>query len=139
MSAMASMSAPTYMPSTVALYNHPWSSSGSSYNINANSFEDDEVEQTGITSPNDAACSPQTVNRYRLLSSATQDHFLSHYFHVLSTQYHLADALSITDFIASLIRNSPSARYSSCMLSALHITTMRGSQMDQSAVTTTYR
>ena len=44
--AMASISAPAYIPATVALYNNPWSSSGSFYNINANSFEDDEFEQT---------------------------------------------------------------------------------------------
>ena len=139
---MASISAHTYMPATVILYNHPWSSLGSYNILNANSFEDDEFEQTGMTSQNGVAGIPPTVNRYSLVSSTTQDHFLSRYFHnVLPTKYTylLADVSFITNFITSLIHNSPSARELSCMLSALHMTTMRGSQMDQSAVTAIYR
>ena len=139
MSTMASISASTYLPAA-ALYNHPYSSLGPSYNINPNNFEDDEYDQTGMTSPNGAAGIPPTVNGYGLVPSNTQDHLLSHYFHnVLPIQYLLADASSITDFMANLIHNSPSARDAACMLSALHLTTMRGSQMDQSAVTTIYR
>ena len=92
------------------------------------------------SSQNGAAGIPPTVNGCSVVPSTTQGHLLSHYLHnVLPIQYLLVDASSITDFAASLVHNSPSARDTACMLSVLHLTTMRGSQMDQSAVTTIYQ
>ena len=107
------------MPATVALYNHPWSSLGF-YNINANSLEDDEFEQTDMASRNGAAGLLLSVN-----------HLLSYYsYNVLLIQYLYVDASAITDIMASLIHNNPSARDAACILSTLHLTTMRGSNMD---------
>ena len=50
-------------------------------------------------------------------------------------QYPLADVSSIMDLMASLIHNSPSARAVAGMLLAMHLTMMRGSQIDQLALT----
>ena len=100
-----------------------------------NNYSDDEQS---LTSPDGGGIDiPPTLNGYGLLPSMTQDHLLSHYFHnVLPIQYLLADS-SITDFMANLIHNSASARDAACMLSALHLTTVRA--VDQSAVTEFYQ
>ena len=136
---MTSISASSYLPSDSSsvqtFYNHPHSSLSASYNINMNNYSDDEQS---LTSPDGGGIDiPPTLNGYGLLPSMTQDHLLSHYFHnVLPIQYLLADS-SITDFMANLIHNSASARDAACMLSALHLTTVRA--VDQSAVTEFYQ
>ena len=102
------------MSSAVALYNYPCLSLGSSYNISANTLENYEFEQSSTDrhgESNGAAGILQTVNRYRLVPSTTQYHLLSLYFRNVLPIHYLADASSVTDFIASLmdVHNNPSS------------------------------
>ncbi|KAI0360197.1 hypothetical protein OH77DRAFT_1394288 [Trametes cingulata] len=110
------ISTPTYLPST---YNHPYSGLGRSYNVDPNSFSDDEIEQVS-TSPDEPRM-PMTVNGFGLAIPGDQNRLIHHYLaNVLPIQYLLADS-SIRDFMIKLIQTSSEARDAACVLSALHL------------------
>ena len=119
------MSTAAYLPSTSAAptyYNHPHSSLAPSYNIDPQNFSDDEPEALG--SPEGPRMTV-AVNGYGLVMPAEQTNLIQHYLvNVLPIQYLLADP-SIKDFMFNLIQTSTAARDAACMLSALHLHSMR--------------
>ncbi|KAI1797030.1 fungal-specific transcription factor domain-containing protein [Ganoderma leucocontextum] len=142
-----SISTPTYMPSntngvgavvsTSVYYNHPHSTLGRSYNIDPNSFSDDEQEQ-GLHSP-DAMVPAVPMNAVGLVMPTDQSALINHYLHsVLPIQYLLADS-SIKNFMFRIIQNSQAARDAACLLSTLHMHYMYPAPTDSNAVNTIYR
>ncbi|KAI0707175.1 fungal-specific transcription factor domain-containing protein [Earliella scabrosa] len=137
--ALTSISPSSYLPSSTPAqpyYNHPHSSSlAPSYNIDPNSFSDDEP----MPSP-DGPRMPMALQGYGLVVPTEQNHLIQHYLlNVLPIQYLLADA-SIKEFMFNLIQNSGPARDAACLLSALHMQCMRyPTQTGSSAVNAIFR
>ncbi|KAI9061083.1 hypothetical protein FKP32DRAFT_1594762, partial [Trametes sanguinea] len=114
----SSMGPPSYMAST-SYYNHPHSQLAPSYNVDPNSFSDDEVDRQSGGSPDTPL--PMTVNGFGLAIPGDQNRLIHHYLaNVLPIQYLLADS-SIRDFMIKLIQTSSNARDAACVLSALHL------------------
>ncbi|KAI8980066.1 fungal-specific transcription factor domain-containing protein [Trametes punicea] len=113
----------TYMATTY--YNHPHSQLAPSYNVDPNSFSDDEPDQS-VGSPDGRSLMPMTVNvnGFGLAIPGDQNRLIHHYLaNVLPIQYLLADA-SIRNFMINLIQSSSNARDAACVLSALHLQCM---------------
>ena len=143
-----SISTPTYMPSNAngvgavvstatVYYNHPHSTLGRSYNLDPNSFSDDEQEQ-GLQSP-DAMVSAVPMNAVGLVVPTDQSALINHYLHsVLPIQYLLADS-SIKSFMFRIIQSSQAAMDAACLLSTLHMHYMYQAPTESNAVTTIFR
>ncbi|CDO71849.1 hypothetical protein BN946_scf184939.g73 [Trametes cinnabarina] len=115
---------PSYM-ATTSYYHHPHSQLAPSYNLDPNSFSDDEVDRHSVGSPDGVQQLPMAVNGYGLAIPVEQNRLIHHYLaNVLPIQYLLADS-SIRDFMIKLIQTSSNARDAACMLSALHLRCMR--------------
>ncbi|OSC98252.1 hypothetical protein PYCCODRAFT_1418035 [Trametes coccinea BRFM310] len=129
----SSMGPPSYMAST-SYYHHPHSQLAPSYNVDPNSFSDDEVDRQSGGSPDTQL--PMTVNGFGLAIPGEQNRLIHHYLaNVLPIQYLLADS-SIRDFMIKLIQTSSNARDAACVLSALHLQCIRypAQSMDPAAI-----
>ncbi|PIL35355.1 hypothetical protein GSI_02081 [Ganoderma sinense ZZ0214-1] len=141
-----SISTPTYMPSnangvgavvSTVYYNHPHSTLGRSYNIDPNSFSDDEQDQ-GLQSP-DAMVSAVPMNAVSLVVPTDQSALINHYLHsVLPIQYLLADS-SIKNFMFRIIQSSQAAMDAACLLATLHMHYMYQAPTESNAVNTIFR
>ncbi|KAF9807764.1 hypothetical protein IEO21_08060 [Rhodonia placenta] len=97
------------------------SSFSPTYNLSL-AYPDDEQE---VPSPTVGPSIPPPVNGYDMMIPNDQTELVHHYFNnVLPIQYLLADA-SINNFMYRLIQTSPSARDAACVLSALHMHSIR--------------
>ena len=139
-----SISTPTYMPSnangvgavvSTVYYNHPHSTLGRSYNIDPNSFSDDEQDQ-GLQSP-DAMVPAVPMNAVGLVVPTDQSTLINHYLHsVLPIQYLLADS-SIKNFMFRIIQSSQAAMDAACLLATLHMHYMYQAPTESTAVINT--
>ncbi|OJT02247.1 Transcriptional regulatory protein pro1 [Trametes pubescens] len=98
----------------------PTSILAQSYNIDPNTFSDDDVDQSA--SPEGAQMPmPVVVSGLGLAIPSEQGRLIQHYLaRVLPIQYLLADD-SIKHFMIRLIQTSSEARDAACVLSALHL------------------